>query len=152
MNLEELLQEGYPEWFDDAQCRSLFASFAQPRSVNPEAFDQRLNFWRRILLDAARRGVFKGSIFTLPTSNLIAEQFSRKGSRPLGISRVIVKVREVELTLIFRASCFEKALPNLLVIQWRGRILWIRCCSDWVNYLLRDRLHLDGDGLLGTTR
>ena len=79
-----------PEWKDDQQIRSLFASFAQPRSVNPEAYDSRLQFWQRLLLEGARRGYMGRSVFRLPAPAVVAEICVRKGSRPLGIAHVMV--------------------------------------------------------------
>ena len=79
-----------PEWQDDQQIRSLFASFAQPRSVNPEAYDTRLQFWQKQLLACARLCYIGHSVFRLPEPAMVAGAFLRKGSRPLGIAHVMV--------------------------------------------------------------
>lgn len=90
MKLEELLAANYPEWLDDDQARSLFSPFSQPRAFNPEAYETRLNFWRSVLLDAARQRLVGSSVFVLPSPSVVSGIFVRKGSRPLGIAHVMV--------------------------------------------------------------
>lgn len=82
-----------PEWQDDQQVRSLFASFAQPRNVNPEAYDTRLQFWQKQLLACTSLGYIGHSVFRLPEPAMVAGTFSRKGSRPLGIAHVMVSAQ-----------------------------------------------------------
>lgn len=86
--MEEFLTT-IPELRDEQRVRGLFSSFSQPRSTNPEAFDERLHFWRTLLLNASRRGIFDGRIFQIPESNKVAMTFSSFGSRPLGIGYVM---------------------------------------------------------------
>lgn len=87
-SLNELLRS-FPEWCDDATARGLFSPFSQPRNVNPDAFDARMQFWRKVLLESTRRGLLNGSVFVLPDSRSTAERLMRNGLKPLGIARVM---------------------------------------------------------------
>lgn len=87
-SLNELLGS-FPEWRDDVTARGLFSPFSQPRSVNPDSFDARMQFWRKVLLESTRRGLLNGSVFVLPDSRSTAERLARNGLKPLGIARVM---------------------------------------------------------------
>lgn len=91
MRLNEYLAS-MSEWGDDDQIRGLFSSFSQPKDVNPEAFDARLKFWTRMLLECTKLGLLNGSVFCIPDSSTTAAMFTRKGSRPLGLNVVLVLI------------------------------------------------------------
>ena len=88
------LIDGYEEWADEDLRRTLLASFSQPRHVNPEAYDQRMTFWRKVIKDGVRAGrLFSSSCFCTPPVEDLAAGLGRSegggGRRPLGIMHVI---------------------------------------------------------------
>ncbi len=89
-SLQEYL-ESLPEWKDEMKTRSMFASFSQPRSVNPEAWDARFDFWRSVLQDSVHCGLLDSSVFTISNPRDLIFHFTRNHITPLGLTDVIVR-------------------------------------------------------------
>lgn len=66
------------------------ASFSKPRDVNPEAYDARIVFWERLLVEGTKLQLISSSVFRLPSSDVVSSVFSRRGIRPLGLAHVMV--------------------------------------------------------------
>ncbi|KAI8812633.1 Snf7-domain-containing protein [Cladochytrium replicatum] len=67
----------------------LYARFPG-RAVNEQTYDDRLNFWKRTLLDACRKGLLSNEQSTLSVSAVgIAERFEWNGLKPLGLGTVL---------------------------------------------------------------
>lgn len=88
-SLQEFL-ESLPEWQDEMKARSMFASFSQPREVNPEAWDARFGFWKETLTEAVRLGLLEESIFAINNLSDLAFSFVRHQMTPLGLADVLV--------------------------------------------------------------
>ncbi|PJF17320.1 hypothetical protein PSACC_02835 [Paramicrosporidium saccamoebae] len=117
MNLQEYLNS-LPEWMDEQRSRSLFSSFSQPRSVNPESFDSKLLFWKEHMLNATRLGLCDNSVFRLPDSSLVAKLFSRNGNRPLGVAYVMSEHRDSlgEASLLSKLA--KLVITGPLTLSW----------------------------------
>lgn len=92
-SLQEYLRS-LPEWQDDMKARSMFASFNQPRDVNPEAWDARFGFWKGVILEATELGLLSDSIFTVKNVDELSFMFCRNHISPLGLSEVITGMRQ----------------------------------------------------------
>jgi hypothetical protein len=79
-----------PEWQDDLRARSMFASFSQPRSVNPEAWDTRFSFWNSVLSEGVHMGLIGSSCFGIQNPEDLPFLLSRNQMTPLGLSDVLV--------------------------------------------------------------
>ena len=108
---------GLPEWQDDLRARSMFASFSQPREVNPEAWDARLNFWRQLLVDTTRLGLLSDSVFSIPSPEGLAFLFCRQQITPLGLPDVLAEMRRRGL-LVPRASMASRSRPLSEILFW----------------------------------
>ena len=102
-----------PEWQDDIRCRGLFASLPASQEVNPSVWNDKVTFWKRVLLDVARQGLLQRSFdqnngyFTLLFSSEngssssvgssgsastscqnVSQRFMRKGLTPKCLGRI----------------------------------------------------------------
>lgn len=108
---------GLPEWQDDLRARSMFASFSQPREVNPEAWDARLDFWRQLLVDTTRLGLLSDSVFSIPSPEGLAFLFCRQQITPLGLPDVLAEMRRRGL-LVPRAGLAGRSRPLSELLFW----------------------------------
>lgn len=100
--LQEYLNS-IPEWHDDNKISGLFASFSNSRAINPEVWDARMDFWRKVITQAAKLSLLGPDSFILNAKDL-NRKFERNSLTPLGISTVLVAT-----FLIFRTKCIQKA-------------------------------------------
>lgn len=83
-----------PEWQDDLKARSMFASFSQPRDVNPEAWDARFGFWKMVILEGLDQGLLGDSVFRLEHPEDLPFRFYRQQITPLGLADVVGELRQ----------------------------------------------------------
>lgn len=103
LKIDNLLSK-YPEWQDEDTRVTLLASFSQPRHVNPEAYDQRLNFWRHVIFEVLNHQIICTSIFALPNVDELSMRLSNcdpTGRRPHGLGHVIASMIGDSLAIPF---------------------------------------------------
>ena len=116
-----------PEWQDDLKARSMFASFSQPREVNPEAWDARFGFWRMVITEGLDRGLLGDSVFGLERPEDLPFRFCRQHITPLGLADVVAEMRQ-------RGQLLASDALDCAGSPFTERIFWgpLRTTWGWV--------------------
>lgn len=122
--MDSFIRSKYPEWSNDHRARSLFASFNQERSVNPESWDYRVGFWRTLLKDVCREGFSSAGVFALPLLGELEILLQRDGTTPLGLAFIIkTMISEKELLTSFPKSPPSSPTSSFLYSLFSG-VTW----------------------------
>lgn len=95
--MEEYLVRNVPEWRDEQRISALFSVF-KPREQNPEAYDFKVDFWKKAILNAANQKFlsskdnFVGDNGFIINISKIKRCFTRNGLQPLGLETVFVRI------------------------------------------------------------
>lgn len=73
-----------PDWEDDTRMAFLFSAFKANREVDPNDWDDKMNFWTPLVVQSCRQ---RGSVCT--SLQELNESFRRKGTVPMGLSTVL---------------------------------------------------------------
>ncbi|GFR26679.1 charged multivesicular body protein 7 [Trichonephila clavata] len=99
-----------PDWNDDIRMNFLFSAFRE-RSVNPEGYDAKLNFWINTIQDMCMK-----SQCPMITSNALCFAFERKNRQPICLDIVLESMSRQGLMM--KISDFNK------IDQEKGWLGW----------------------------
>ncbi|KAM4039402.1 charged multivesicular body protein 7 isoform 2-T3 [Anomaloglossus baeobatrachus] len=106
-----------PEWADDERMSFLFSTFKQSRDVDSADWDSKMAFWSSLIVKHAKaRGLLTLTLRRLQTD------FTRRGSIPLGLGKVIQEM--LRQGFLQRESDFVAAVTSGWV-SWGMRQLVI---------------------------
>jgi hypothetical protein len=92
-SLEQHLSDKIPEWNDDKIMEQLMVDFKFNRSINPEAWDKKLDIWSRVILESSKyEKKFYISLKTILQYICRKERNSNHTQTPLGWKIIIVRI------------------------------------------------------------
>jgi len=96
--LDEHLSKILPEWNDDKIMSYLMQDLKFERSVNPEDWDKKLNFWTKVILESSSfENKFCISISKIKEYTCRKDRQSNKISSPLGFYKILVRRKKKKI-------------------------------------------------------
>ena len=118
--IQNYLDDHVHQWRDDVLIQSLFANLPN-REVKPEAFKQKYDFWKDLIIALTKEKLLSGSVFKFPSKDL-SGVFKRGGIQPICMNAVIAEMQSEGLALDASNYVFygESKRSSLLggVVNW----------------------------------
>ena len=89
--IQNYLDDHVHQWRDDVLIQSLFANLPN-REVKPEAFKQKYDFWKDLIIALTKEKLLSGSVFKFPSKDL-SGVFKRGGIQPICMNAVIAEMQ-----------------------------------------------------------